>query len=173
MATIEKSTEKRVIASPGRPTLPGKPGAAPEVAEGGKKSKKKKSKKKLLIVIVLVLLLAGGAYYFLVLSKKSGPVVVPAPVPGIVAPVASVSLNLAGGHYLRLGMGLQLTIATATAPDTSKALDLAITMFSGKTVEEVSDPTVREALKAQLLTQLEKAYEGEVMGLYFTDYVTQ
>lgn len=172
MATVEK----RVIASSVRPGGIGKPGAAPEVpADDGKKKKKgKPSKKKLLIMVVaVVLVVAGAAYYFLVMPKSSKPAAPPAPVPGKVAPVTAVSLNLAGGHYLRLGMGLQLTIETTEVPDTAKATDLAIAMFSGKTVEEVSDPAARVAFKAALLTELEKAYKGEVMDVYFTDYVTQ
>jgi flagellar protein FliL len=169
------TVEKRVIASSARPSGIGKPGVAPEVpAENGKKAKGKKSKKKLLIMVVaVVLVLAGAAYYFLVMSKPSKPAAVPAPVPGKVVPVTAVSLNLTGGHYLRLGMGLQLTIETTETPDTAKATDLAIAMFSGKTVDQVSDPTQRVAFKAQLLAELEKAYEGKVMDVYFTDYVTQ
>jgi flagellar FliL protein len=169
--------EKRVIASSARPARPGVPGAAPPVPKEGEKEKKaktKRPKKKLLImVLAVVLVVAGAAYYFLVMGKSSGPVTPPAPVAGKVLPVTAVSLNLADGHYLRIAVGLQLTKDVAEAPDTAKAVDLMIAMYSGKTVAEVADPTAREALKKQLLTELEKSYEGEVMDLYFTDYVTQ
>ncbi len=172
MATVEK----RVIASSVRAQRPGG-GAAPS-ADPGKDAttKKKKPKKKLLIIAVaLVLVIAGAAYYFLVMSKASGAAAAPPPpVPGSVAKVSSVSLNLAGGHYLRLGLGLQLT-ATADAKtfDTSKAADLAISLYSERTVDEVTIAASRDTLKAQLLAAIEKAYPKEVMGLYFTDYVTQ
>ena len=63
--------------------------------------------------------------------------------------VEPVSLNLADGHYLRLGMALQLTAGRGDeAPDTARALDLAIALFSGRTVAEVSDPATRDALDA-------------------------
>jgi len=38
---------------------------------------------------------------------------------------------------------------------------------------EISDPATREALKAQLVTELDEAYEGKVMDVYLTNYVTQ
>lgn len=172
MATVEK----RVIASSVRPARPGA-GGAPDAkgVAGAPEPEKKKSKKKLMIIVVaVVLVVAGAAYYFLVMSKASaGPAVEPPPEPGIVVPVTAVSLNLEGTHYLRIGFGLQMIKSVSEAPNTSKAVDLAIELYSGKSVAEVTDPTTREALKAQLLASIEKAYDEEVMGLYFTDYVTQ
>lgn len=173
MATVEK----RVIASSVRAQRPGGGGVAPG-ADPGKDAtkKKKKPKKKLLIIVVaLVLVVSGAAYYLLVMSKASGAAAAPpAPIPGSVAKVTSVSLNLASGHYLRLGLGLQLTsTADAKTFDTSKAVDLAISLYSERTVDEVTVATSRDTLKAQLLAEIEKAYPEEVMGLYFTDYVTQ
>ena len=58
-------------------------------------------------------------------------------------------------------------------PDTAQALDLAIALFSGHTVAEVTDPATRDALKAQLVAELDKAYDGKVMDVYLTNYVTQ
>lgn len=144
----------------------------------------KKSKKKLLIVIiVVVVLVAAGAGYWFVLkpgsaatdgagASQSAPAE-PEPKPGTVLAIDSISINLAGGHYLRLGLALQLTADVKEDPDTARALDLAIALFSQQPLEEVSDEAKREALKAQLLSELEKAYEGEVMDVYFTDFVTQ
>jgi flagellar FliL protein len=139
--------------------------------------KPKRSRKKLFVILaaVLVVLVGGAAYYFL-LGPGGGPhkaAAPPAPKPGAVLTVPSVSLNLADGHYLRLGLGLQLTADVATAPDPAKAIDVAITIFSGHTIAEVSDPATRDGLKAQLKTALAKAYDGEVMDVYLTDYVTQ
>jgi len=148
---------------------------APKIGAAGaeEKPKKKKSKKKLLLIVGGVLVLAGGGAYFF-LGKSGAPAAEPAPVPGVVLTIEPISLNLAGDHYLRLGLGLQLTADAGTeTPDTAPALDLAIALFSGHTVEEVSDPATRDALKAQLLTELDKAYEGKVMDVYLTNYVTQ
>lgn len=141
---------------------------------------KPKGKRKKLILIagaVLVLLVAAAAYWFLLGPGKAAssatPAAPPAPKPGVVLTVAAVSVNLSGGHYLRLGMGLQLTADVATPPDPAKALDLAIALYSGHTLAEVSDPATRDALKAQLVAELSTAYEGEVMDVYLTNFVTQ
>lgn len=137
----------------------------------------KKGKKKLFLIIgVVVLLAAGAAAYFLVLKPGGSdePAAEPAPVPGKVVTVEPISLNLANGHYLRLGFALQLTEEVGEeTPDTSKAVDLAIELFSGRDVAEISTPATREDLKHQLAEQVEKAYEGEVMDVYLTNYVTQ
>lgn len=176
-------TEQRVISS--KPTIGQRPAPAgatsAAVAEGEAGTKAGKKPKKLVVVIAAAVLLLGGgaAYWFLMgpgaASGEAAEAAEPAPEPGEVLVVEPVSLNLAGGHYLRLGMGLQMT-ADAGAHgeiDTARALDLAISLFSGRPVEEVSSPEGREALKVQLLEQLGEAYHGEVMDLYFTDYVTQ
>jgi flagellar FliL protein len=171
--------EERVISSAKRPVggiREGRGGAAaPVVAETGKKARKKPKKIVLIIAAVAVLAIAGAAY-FLLLKPAGGastPAPTPKPVPGKVLAIDAISINLADGHYLRLGLGLQLTIGTVEAPAPAKALDAAIAKFSGHTVAEVSDPATRAALKAQLVTELDKAYEGEVMDVYLTDYVTQ
>lgn len=173
-------TEQRIISQkigaprPSSPssTIGSRTPAEPPAAE----KKPKKSKKLLVVVLVVVLLLGGGAGYWFFLRPTGGTPkahATPTPVAGEVLTVDAISINLADGHYLRLGMGLQLTKETKTAPNPSRALDLAIAEFSGHTVAEVSDPATRDKMKAELLTSLEKAYKGEVMDLYLTNFVTQ
>jgi flagellar FliL protein len=126
----------------------------------------KKSRKKLIIILVAVLALGGGGYMFLK-PKPTGP-----PQPGDVVKLDPIQINLAADHYLRVGIALQLTKGTSEA-DGSKALDAAITLFSGEPMALVNDPKKREVLKKQLVTELGKLYEGGVMGVYFTEFVTQ
>ncbi len=170
-------TEQRVVASkPKIGARPTAPSAVPEPADDGK-AKKKGGKKKLL-VIALVLLVGGAAAYWFLLKPAppadgAAAAEEPAPEPGAVLVVEPISLNLADGHYLRIGLGLQLTADVAEEPDTARALDLVVALFSQRPVAEVTTTEGREALKAELLRQLEEAYEGEVMDVYFTDYVTQ
>jgi flagellar protein FliL len=172
-------SEQRVISSSKRSVGGIREGrGVPAVPEAEAAGKKRKKPKKLVVIIaaVAVLALAGAAYFFLLQPGGGGdaaPAPAPAPVPGKVVPIDAVSVNLADGHYLRLGLGLQLTAEVSEAPDPSRALDLAIALFSGHTVAEVSDPATRDALKAELVTELAEAYEGEVMDVYLTDYVTQ
>ncbi len=141
--------------------------AVTAVAEGD--APPKKSKKKL-IIIVVALLVVGAAAYILVLKPK--PAEAEEPEPGKVVAMEPIQVNLEGGHYLRIGVAIQLT-ADAHAADGSKALDATIEMFSGRSVEELADHKERSKLKKELLHHVEEAYHHEVMDLYFTEFVTQ
>ncbi|MGV8978425.1 MAG: flagellar basal body-associated FliL family protein [Cellulomonas sp.] len=172
--------EQRVISTQkiGARNPSGGVGSIKAVLAEPEKAKRKPSKKLILIAAaVLVLVVGAAAYWFLLGPGKAAsggaPAAPPAPQPGTVLKIDAVSVNLADGHYLRLGLGLQLTKEVAEAPDPAKALDLAIALYSGHTVAEVSDPATRDALKAQLVTELTTAYEGEVMDVYLTNFVTQ
>lgn len=123
--------------------------------------------KKIGIVVLAIALLAAGAWYFLL--KPEGKV---EPKPGEVVQIEAIQVNLASGHYLRLGLALQLT-TTAHEVDGSKALDAAISVFSGRPVGEVNKPEMREELRSELNKELEHRYHGDVMEVYFTEFVTQ
>lgn len=140
--------------------------------EGKDKATKgaKGGKKKLLMIVAVVLVVAGAAYWFVL--KPSGGAE-EGPKPGLIVPLEPTQINLASGHYLKLGIALQLVEGAPEEVDGSKALDAAIDLFSGRTVEEVSTAKERRALKEELATTLEKSYEEEVMGVYFTEFVTQ
>lgn len=140
------------------PTAPSGNPAAPAPAKGGAK--------KLVIILVAVLALGGGGYWFM-RPKPPAP-----PSPGEVVKLDPIQVNLAAGHYLRLGLALQLT-SKAKEADGSKALDAAIGIFSGRPMAEVNDPAKRDGLKQELEKKLEHLYEGEVMGVYLTEFVTQ
>jgi flagellar FliL protein len=129
---------------------------------------KKKRRKLVLILLAVVVLAAAGAWFFVL--KPSGD---SAPQPGAVLPLDEKQINLAGGHYLRVGLALQLTKDAGTEVDGSKALDAAIDLFTGRSVASVDSSRTRNDLKRQLAKQLAKEYDGEVMGVYFTEFVTQ
>ena len=87
-----------------------------------------------------------------------------------------VAINLAGGSYLKLGLALQFTEEYDAAkhegnPDGSKALDIAISQFSGAALSRRADqPRGDEGSPA----------EGDRQGvrprrhsIYYTEYVTQ
>ncbi|WP_182112604.1 MULTISPECIES: flagellar basal body-associated protein FliL [unclassified Actinotalea] len=166
-------TEQRIIASKTAKGASQRIGAPTVAAE---EEPPQRSRKKLVLVLALLLALAGGAAWYLLLGPGAGEpaeVAEPAPVPGEVVTVEAVSINLAAGHYLRLGFALQLTEEVHEEVSTAHALDVAIDLFSGRTVEEVGSAEGRAALKDQLRHQLVEGYEGEVMDVYLTDYVTQ
>lgn len=178
--------EQRVIgAKIGAPRPIASSNAAPEhkqeAAPAGPE-KPKRSRKRLVVVLAVVLvvvLAAAGAWFFLVHGKGDAttgatePEPTPTLVAGDVLAVDAVSVNLAGGHYLRLGIALQLSDDVTEDPDPARALDLAIELYSGRSVDEVSAPATRDQLKAQLLGELQQAYGPEVMDVYLTNYVTQ
>lgn len=134
-------------------------------SETEEKAPRKKGKL-IIAVVAIVALLGGGAYFFL---KPSGET---APKPGTVDPLDSIQINLAGAHYLRLGIALQLREG-ATEIDGSKALDAAINLFSGQSMTDLNQGQPRNALKTKLSEQLTHLYEGDVMAVYFTEFVTQ
>jgi flagellar FliL protein len=129
----------------------------------------KKSKKKLIIIAVLILVIAGAGYWFFL--KPKGPT--PPPEPGEVVALEPIQLNLAEGHYLRLSIALQATTTVAHEVEGSKALDLAISTFSGQKVGDLANPETLAHLKEELLKEIDHAYHGDVMDLYYTEFVTQ
>ncbi len=128
----------------------------------------KGGRKKLLIIVVVALLVLGAVYWNF--FKPSGPK--PPPEPGEIVAIDPTQINLADGRYLRLGLALQLTTAATEGGDGSKALDAAIDIFSGKRLDQVEGQN-REKLKDKLVEEVERLYEGEVMDVYFTEFVTQ
>jgi flagellar FliL protein len=133
-------------------------------------SRPRRSRKKLLLALVLVLALAGGGYWF-VLKPGGGDA---EPVPGEVMVLEPVQVNLAAGHYLRIGLALQMVEGGGHGePDGSKALDATIELFTGRKVAELADTETRNELRAELLDTLDHDYHGEVMDIYFTEFVTQ
>ena len=138
----------------------------------------KKGKKKLLLIVLVLLLAAGGAAYFFLFSGSSAP---SKPVAsGTFVTLDPVAVNLAGGGYLKVGIALELTTDGASGGeggglDGSKATDLVISTFSQAKPADVTG--ARDALKAALEQKIVAAYTEHgkemVMGIYYTDYVTQ
>jgi len=126
----------------------------------------RRSKKKRIMLLVAVLVVGGGGYWFL------RPKPATAPKPGEVVKLEPIQINLAASHYLRIGIALQL-VQGAEKADGSKALDATIDEFSGLQMAEVNDPAKRAAYKKELEKELGTRYDGDVMGVYFTEFVTQ
>lgn len=137
--------------------------------ESGKKKRKKRS---LLMVGVLVVVLGVAAGY-LVLERSSSAQAKQAPKPGAVLKLDSIYLNLSDGHYLKLGMALQETAEVTTDVDGSQALDAAIELFSRVSMTELSVPGGRDAVKKELISKIQRVYEGRVMTVYYTEFVMQ
>ena len=142
----------------------------------------KKSKKMLIIILIaLVVLGGGGAGAFFMLKGDTAEAKEAEPVKGaVVAMDNAITINLADGHFLKMGFTLQLTAdAGEEAPDLSEAIDLAIDQYTGMEIAELETEKGREKAKEELLEKIEEAYYEEeekkqiVMGIYFTQFVTQ
>ncbi|XVV12247.1 flagellar basal body-associated FliL family protein [Actinoplanes sp. CA-131856] len=138
----------------------------------------KKSKKMLMIIVIAaVVLLGGGAGAFFMLKGDSAEAA--EPEKGVITAIdEALTINLADGHYLKLAFSLQQTADAAEAVDTSEAIELAIDEYTGKKVAELETEKGRTAIKEELLAKIEKAYTTkddvkEVMGIYYTQFVTQ
>jgi flagellar FliL protein len=91
-----------------------------------------------------------------------------------VVPLQPITINLTDGHFLKVSIALQMTTAVgAETPDGSKALDLVISEFSNRSVAELSSNEAREEAKKKLAQHVGEAYEGNVMGVYLTEFVMQ
>jgi flagellar FliL protein len=132
--------------------------------------KPKKSKKKLILILAVVALLVGGGGGYWFFLRDSTP---PPPVAGVVVPLEPVNINLAEGHYLKVGLALQVIEGPAHEPDGSQALDIMIGKLSHRTVAELSSNTAREKVKEELLKEIEEAYHHDIMDIYFTEFVMQ
>lgn len=136
------------------------------------------------LVAVAALALLGGAGY--VVTGGGGDAEAaeavgeePATVPGAVVPLEPVTLNLADGRFLKVGLALQLVdgVATPAAADVdafaAPALDEAVTLLGARTYGELVAPEGRQAAKADLSERIRQRYEHDVMGVLFTEFVMQ
>lgn len=127
-----------------------------------------KSRRNLVIALILALVLvAAGGWWFLL--RPSGP---QEPKPGEVLQLEPIQINLADGHYLRLGLALQLS-EKAEEVDGSVALDQAIDLYSGQKFADITSPPKRRQLKEKLSTMVREAYHDEVLEVYYIDFVAQ
>jgi flagellar protein FliL len=145
-----------------------------DTAEAPKKSNKMLM---MIIVVAVVALLGGGAGAFFMMKGDSAEAA--KPEKGTVLPIENaLTVNLADGHYLKVGFALQQTAdAEGHELDTSEALNLAIEEYTGKTVAELSTEKGRTQAKEELLKRIVEVYTEDkkkmVMDLYFTTFVIQ
>jgi flagellar protein FliL len=139
----------------------------------------KGGKKKLLLVLLVLILAGAGAAYFFLFSGSAEATEEPVSS-GTYLVLDPVAVNLAGGGYLKIGLSLEVTEEGAAGGeggglDGSKATDLVISTFSQAAPADVTG--ARDALKEALQQKIVEAYTEDghelVMGIYYTEYVTQ
>ncbi len=90
----------------------------------------------------------------------------------------SVTVNLADGRYLKLGLALQLGPGlTAEVAQTeglgAQALDMALDTLSAKSMKDLLSTDARTQIKQQLGIEVCIAYNANATTVYFTEFVMQ
>jgi flagellar FliL protein len=96
--------------------------------------------------------------------------------PHAVVALDPITLNLSDGRFLKLGVALQLAEEAEVADPVAygaRALDATIALMGQYTYRELSAPGARDEAKDELSKAVAEAYEGEVLGVYFTEFVMQ
>lgn len=178
------------------PVAEGPAAAAPGAeAAGDKKGKKGKAKKdkggaksNLVPAIVLAVGIATGGFF---MGSGGGEatvteVLVTEPVlePGEVVGVGPLTVNLAGGSYLRVGVSIQASTeaelevdadgaARLRPADESRLLDQIIAVFGGQDVSTLAGSEGRDGARSELFDTANEMLDGQVLGVYFTEFVMQ
>jgi flagellar protein FliL len=163
---------ERTIKNGNEERMPAKTGAEATTSEAGD-APRGRSRKKLIIVLVAVLVIVAAGYVFVLKPKGDKPGAAPKPVPGAVVKLDDITVNLAGGHFLKLGLSLQATADAGEDVSGAKALDAAIDLFSNRTIKDLATREGRDSAKAALVKRVSDLYDGKVYDVYFTDYVMQ
>jgi flagellar FliL protein len=148
----------------------------------------KKGKSNLLPAVVVAIGLLGGGYFMSSGKGGKAAAAVPGPGPassttvegGAIVKLDAITLNLADGRFLKVGLALQLAKApkkikpdTLAATDAARALDLGISVLGSKSYTELATSSGREAAKTELASKVKDAYGGDVVGIFFTEFVMQ
>jgi flagellar basal body-associated protein FliL len=98
---------------------------------------------------------------------------------GPVLELDSKTMNLDGTHFLKIGISLQLPAAAVpeevktTENWSSVASQLVIDTFSGRSFAELSNDGLREELQHEIGNEVCEKTDGEVVTVYFIDFVMQ
>jgi flagellar FliL protein len=119
-------------------------------------------------------------------EAASGSTTTTTVAPGPIVVLDKVTLNLADGHLLQVGLALELgpdagsggSHGGEAAEDDptkgyAKALDATIELMGGESMASLSEPGGRERAKQALEEELHELYHGEVVGVFFHQFVMQ
>jgi flagellar basal body-associated protein FliL len=145
-------------------------------------------KSKLKFIVPILLIALGGAYKF-VLAKPGAP----APKPKVDGQVYVLPkeflINLSGGRFAKLSVGLVLDHSQATAPAEKEAAkppegfgtlpqeavirDLVTDTLTDGSAESLVSERGREKLKSQILRSIKKKTDVKAEEVLFTDVAVQ
>jgi len=151
-------------------------------AAGGGKAKR--------ILPLLVLLIGGGVGAKTMLG--GGGSAVPAAgeavtttteLPGPIVSLEPMTVSMADGRYVRVGLALQLPheedAPEAEAEDVdpktkyARVIDLAVDMFGKKKFPDLVGEGAHARTRDELSFLISSVYDGAIEGVYFTEFVVQ
>jgi flagellar FliL protein len=168
-----------------------------EESEGSKKDAKKgKAKNNMVpaVVVALGLVVAGKMMGGAKTAASAAPMIAPhvagetmdcavedirtPPEEGAVFKLDAIPINLADGHYAKVGMALQLSAAVNAElfkeeSEAYKASDVLISIVGGRDKAEFNSPQALEALKEKITAEVRPKFECEVLEVLFTEFVIQ
>ena len=126
-------------------------------------------RKKLVMVAVPVLLVLVAAWYFVLGPGSGGSAAAEQPAkpqPGEVLALEPITMNLADGRLLKVGLALQLPLEPVSEHEVSGsiALDEAIAFLGEHTYAQLAAPAGRQEAKKELSHRVSERYHDEVMG---------
>lgn len=141
---------------------------------------KKGGKNKIVMIVVAVAVLGVGAKMtvFKTPAAEAGEATTTTMAGGDLVPVDAMSVNLADGHYLKIGVAIELVEGEDAKYFTksgypNKIRDLIITTAASKTMDELASAEGKEAFREYLDKGAEKLYKEHYHGIYFTEFVMQ
>ncbi len=147
------------------------PAETADAAKGGRK-------KKLVMIVVPVLLAVLAAWYFVLGPGSGGSSAEEKPQsvePGEVVALEPITMNLADGRLLKVGLALQLPLEPASEHEVSGsvALDETIAFLGEHTYAQLAAPAGRQEAKKELSHRVAERYHHDVLEVYFTEFVMQ
>lgn len=165
-----------------RPGAPVSPAPEPTTEPTTEPTGKPRGKRRLILILVLVLVLGGGGFVGSKHFTGAPNTNAAAHEPGAVITLDPITLNLADTHYLKLGVALQMSKAASPIPgaqgdagtvDGAKALDAAISVLGRHTYDQLLAPGGRASALKALSREVSKRYDGDVLRVYFTEFLMQ
>ena len=129
--------------------------------------------------IVLVAVIAAGYFGYSKFAAAPAPSKPAAAKPGEVVKMDKQIVNLSDGHLLQIEADIQLaegkTLPTTSEklPQTSAAAEAVIHTYQDRSLGFLAKAANRDELKKELVTELKKAYDGAVYGVFISVFTTQ
>lgn len=153
----------------------------------GEDEPKKGGKAKLaigaVVLIVVGALLGGKVLGGGAPASATGPTTTTTEPPGPVTTLDGITLNLADGRFLKLGLAFEVhhdevypapeSAADEVTKGFARELDAAIELFSGYTYEQLVTPEGKSTAKGALLERAREISDDAIRDVFFHEFVMQ